>query len=265
MPLVVANLASTISAIATVVLVIVTAVYVVLTWKMVQETQQARKQEVMPVMNLDIEPFSVGSSAPVIENVGNGPALDATATFKLVPGGEEYEIQSKNIPSGDFSGASRPRIDADTHEEYDSLTVEGEYTDVFGDRDDFEETYDLELLANSDPADSIMKRDQQAQHLKSIDKRLESIAKGIEMDGFEQVLEMESRGRILAVLQECGPLTVEELAAKTGMMQFELAGDLTRLYEAGAVEYDVERDEIFDTENSGVEVQLRDVDSPGKE
>ena len=250
----VTNAAPTINAVSTIVLVIVTAAYVFLTWGMVKETRQARKQEVMPVMNLDVEPFSIGAWAPKIENIGNGPALDVTGTVKLEPDGEEYELQSKNIPAGDFSGAINPQVSEDTHEEYDSLAIEGSYTDVFGERNTFEETYALELLANLDGADSIMKRDRREQHLRNIEKRLQSIAQGIEMNGLQKVLKMESRGRVLNEVQKHGPLTVEELASRTGMTYLELGGELMWLNEAGAVEYDVDRDDIFDEENQDVEI-----------
>jgi len=255
------NIAPTINAAATVILVIVTAAYVFLTWGMVKETRSARKQEVMPVINLDVEPFSIGAWAPKIENVGNGPALDVTGTVKLEPGGEEYELQSKNIPAGDFTGVLNPQVSEDTHEEHDSLTVEGEYTDVFGETGTFEAEYDLELLAKLDGADSMMKRDQQARHLKSIDQNLQSIAKSIEMDGLQKVLKMESHGRLLTELRENGALTVRELAAKTGMTHFELGGDLMWLNEAGAIEYDVEQDQILSEENLDVEIRVRDTEN----
>lgn len=177
--------------------------------------------------------------------MGNGPALDVTATVKLEPDGEEYELQSKNIPPGDFTGAITPQVGEDSHEEYESLVVEGKYTDVFGERETFEEAYDLELLADLDSADSIMKRDQRERHLRSIDQRLQSIAQSIEMDGFQKVLKIESRSRILTLLREHGPLTVEGLASKTGMTHFELEADLMWLNEAGAIGYDVETDEII--------------------
>jgi DNA-binding transcriptional ArsR family regulator len=136
--------------------------------------------------------------------------------------------------------------------------VEGSYTTVFGDQDTFRETYDLELLAKLDGADSMMKRDRRERYLRSIDNHLKSIAGSIEMDGLQKVLEMESRGRVLSLLREHGPLTVEELAAKTGMTHFELAEDLMWLNEAGAVEYDVERDDIFQEENLDVEIRPQD-------
>jgi|GEM_PF-4782491 len=252
------SLAPVINSVSTVVLVIVTGVYAYLTWGMVRETRRARKQEVSPVMNLDVEPFSAGAVAPKIENIGNGPAIDVDGTVKLHPGGEEHEIQSKNIPSGDFTGSVAPQIGEDSHEEYESLVVEGSYRDVLGDRGTFEEEYDLKLLAESDGADSIMKRDRRERHLGKIAKHLKSIAQGIEMDGFEKALEMETRGRILEVLREHGPLSLRELAAQTGMTPFDLAMDVTWLNEANAVEYDVGRDEIFDEENLDVEIRARE-------
>lgn len=256
-----ANLAPTINAAATVVLVIVTAVYVFLTWGMVKETRSARKQEVMPIMNLDVEPFSIGAWAPKVENIGNGPAIDVDATVKLEPGGEEYELQSKNVPSGDFTGILDPKVNEDTHEEYDSLRVEGAFTDVFGDREPFEAEYDLTLLAELDGADSMMRRDKQARHLRGIEQNLQSISNSIEMDGLQKVLKMESRDRVLTHLRENGPLTVRELARKTGMTHFELGEDLMWLNEAGAIEYDVEQDEILTEENLDVEIRLQDGDS----
>jgi DNA-binding transcriptional ArsR family regulator len=252
----IANVASIINAVATVILVLVTGVYVFLTWGMVKETRSARKQEVTPVMNVDVEPFSIGAWAPKIENVGNGPALDVSGTVKLEPDGEEYDLRSKNIPAGDFTGAMNPRVSEETPEEYETLKVEGKYTDVFGDTKPFEAEYDLEVLAEIDGADSIMKRDQEMRHLRSIDQNLRAIANNIEMDGVAKVLKMESRGRVLSQLRSDGPLTVGELAAKTGMTHFELGEDLMYLHEAGAVEYDVERDEIFSEENSDVEIRV---------
>lgn len=252
--------APTINAAATVILVIVTASYVFLTWGMVKETREARKQEVKPVINLDVEPISIGAWAPKIENIGNGPALKVSGTVRLDPGGESYEVQSKNIPAGDFTGAMNPQVSEDTHEQYDSLTMEGEYMDVFGVKDTFEETYDLDLLAELDGADSMMKRDQNERHLRSINERLRSIAQSIEMDAIQQVLKMESRGRVLTHLREHGPMTVQELSEKTGLTHFELGEDLMWLGEAGAVEYDVDQQEIINEENQDVEIRVRNTD-----
>jgi len=256
-----ANSAPAVTAGATVILVIVTAVYAFLTWGMVKETRRARKQEVMPVINIDVEPFSIGAWAPKVENIGNGPALDVNATVQLEPGGEAHELQSQNITAGDFAGMLYPQVNEDTHEEYDSLKIEGSVTDVFGDTDTFEAEYDLELLAELDGADSIMKRDKQERYLRSIDENLQEIAKNVNMDGLQTVLKMESRGRVLTHLQENGPLTVEELASETGMTNFELGEDLMWLHESGAIEYDVERDEIISKENLDVEIRVRDLEA----
>lgn len=253
-----ATLASTINASATVILVLVTAVYAFLTWRMVVETRRARQQEVTPVFNLSVKPISIGAWAPAIENVGNGPALDVEATLTLEPGGEEHRVETKNIPEGDFAGSMNPRIGEDTHEEYDSLVVEGEYTDVFGERSTFDESYDLEFLAKHDGADSIMKRDPTERHVRRIEQHLKAISEGIEMDGLEKVLTMESRDRVLEPLREHEALTVRELASETGMTHFELAEELMWLNEAGAIEYDVERDEIFREEHLDVEIRLQD-------
>jgi len=253
------NLSPVINAISTVVLVVVTAAYAYLTLGMVRETRRARKQEVTPAMTLDVEGVSISTMAPKVTNIGNGPALDVTGTVKLHPGGEEHEIQTKNIPPGDFTGSMSPEVTTDTHEEYDSLVVEGSYKDVYGNTDTFEVSYDLELLTKMDGAESIMKRDRQERNLQDIEKHLKSISRSIDMDGFERLLKMESRDRILEELREHGPLTLEELAPMTGMMPLELAGELTWLYESGAVEYDVDRDDIFDEENRDVEIRVCDV------
>jgi len=252
------NAAPAVNAISTVVLVIVTGVYAYLTWGMVRETRRARKQEVMPVMNLDVEPFAIGAWAPKIENVGNGPAIDVTGTVQFEPGGEEHEIQSKNIPAGDFTGSLDPKVHEESHEKYDSMTVTGEYTTVFGDTESFEESYDLELLAKLDGAESMMKRDWKERYLQRVEQHLRSLAGGVEVDGLQKVLNIESRSFVLDELRDHGPLTVAELASRTGLTHFELGEDLMWLCEAGAVEYDIDRDEIIQGEHADVEIRLRD-------
>lgn len=68
-----ADIASTINAMATVILVLVTAAYVFLTWGVVKETRQARKQEIMPVMNLNLDPISIELGLPKLRMWGMGP------------------------------------------------------------------------------------------------------------------------------------------------------------------------------------------------
>ena len=111
----------------------------------------------------------------------------------------------------------------------------------------------------------MMKHDRRERHLGSIDNHLRSIAKNIEMDGLKKVLKMESRERVLDVLKQHGPLSVNELASETGMPALELAMEVRLLNRAGAVACDVDREEIIDEENFDVEIRPCAVSPAGDE
>lgn len=252
------SVASNINAVATVILVVITGVYAFLTWRLVKETRSAREQEAAPALNLDVAPFSFGAWVPKIENLGNGPALDVSGTVRLEPGGEEYDFHSKNIAAGEFTGTLEPKVNDESHLDYGSLIAKGSYTDVFGNYTEFIEEYDLEILASLDGAESILDRDDGLRYMRNMEGHLRTIADNIEMEGFEKLLQIKTRGTILSHLRDDGPLSVRELSQKTGLTHFEMGTDLMWLKEAGAIDYDVERDEIINEENLDVEILLQE-------
>lgn len=244
---------------SSVILALVTAAYVILTWSLVTETRDARKQEVMPIFALELEGYAVGALGPKLKNIGNGPAISVSATFQLKPNGREHQVSSKNVAPGDFVGSLDPKVPLDTDSDFEELRVSGTYTNVFGEKKPFNDSIDLEIFLQNTDADSLMGRDQSVEELKMINRNLKSISKNIEMNRFEDVLKMEKRRRIVEELEEAGgSLTLKELSQRLGLMTPVVAAWLTWMAEADVVEYDAEDDEITDQSNSDTEIHLVD-------
>lgn len=253
------DVVSAVNAAATVVLVLVTGGYVALTYRLVGETRDARRQEVMPVINVEPEPYAIGAYGAKVENVGNGPAKDVDATISLEPGGPEHELRSKNIAAGGFTGSLEPEMKRDVAEDYERLEIDGCLTDVWGVRDDFHDVFDLGLLAEDDGADSIMEDDQVSRRLRNIERSLESIADGVEMDGLEKNLTIRNRRRILDHITGSGGITLEELCRDTGLTGPEAGEIVMWLKEAGSVDYPGDPGDII-TEHGG-DVEICPIDS----
>ena len=253
------ELQSFVSTGSSVILALVTAAYVILTWSLVTETRDARKQEVMPIFALELEGYAVGALGPKLKNIGNGPATSVSATFKLEPNGQEHQVSSKNVAPGDFVGSLDPEIPVDSKGDFDKLRVSGTYTNVFGEEKPFNDSIDLEMFFQNTDADSLMGRDQSVEELKKINSNLKSISESIEMDRFEDVLKMEKRRRIVEELEEAGgTLTLEELSQRLGLMTHVVAAWLTWMEGADVIEYDAKGDRITDGRNSDTEIHLVD-------
>ena len=236
-----------VSAGASILLVVVTAAYVVLTREMVAETEEARKQEVMPILDLEWESISLGTWSPKLKNVGNGPAMDVEATIEVVPNGEEHTIASKNIAPRDFAGTISPQITADASKRYDEVLVTGTYTNVFGETKPFEINFDLEILSNTNSADALMKRDKDKKNLEKIASSIKSISDVFERDEVEVMIEQWVNEPIVDALHKKGTLSLADLSRETGISPFHLAARLTFLQSDGIVECNVDTDEIMDT------------------
>ncbi|WP_436929086.1 hypothetical protein [Halosimplex halobium] len=242
---------------SSVILALVTAAYVILTWSLVTETRDARKQEVMPIFALELEGYSIGAMGPKLKNIGNGPATSVSATFQLKPGGEEHQVSSKNVAPGDFVGSLDPKVPVNSDSGFEELRVSGTFTNVFGEEKPLDDSIDLEIFLQNTSADSLMGRDQSVEILKKINRNLKSISESIEMNEFEDVLKMEKRRRIVEELEEAGgSLTLKELSQRLGLMTPVVAAWLTWMEDADVVEYDVEPDEIMDQNNSDTEIRL---------
>lgn len=245
-----------VSAGASILLVIVTAAYVVLTREMVAETEEARKQEVMPILDLEWKSINLGTWSPKLKNVGNGPAMDVEATIEVVPSGEEHMIVSKNIAPGDFVGAISPQITVDAAEMYDEVLVTGTYTNVFGETKTFETNFDLKILSNTNSADALMKRDEDQKDLKKIASSIESISEVFEKDEMGMMIERWVNEPIVEALHEKGTLSLADLSRETGISPFHLAARLTFLQSDGIVECNVNADEIMNTSAEDTIVSL---------
>lgn len=243
----ISDLTAFISAGATVVLVIVTTAYVILTGRLVSETRDARQQEVMPVMNLELESYMMGALSPMIRNIGNGPAVDVEATVRLEPDGEEYEIGSKNIAPGEFAMSPYPAVGGDSHEDYNKLSVHGFYTDVFGQRLPFEDEINLENLSKLNEVEPSTHEEQQLKYLRKIEESLGTIAE--EIEGFETLIALKKRGKIIDLIKEHGSLTVLELSEETGLEPPLIGTILAYMKASGTVDYE-----------TGTENDLPDID-----
>jgi len=242
---------------SSVILALVTAAYVILTWSLVIETRDARKQEVMPIFALEPEGYALGALGPKLKNIGNGPATSISATFQLKPDGQEHQVSSKNVAPGDFVGSLNPQVPMDSDSDFKELRVSGTYTNVFGEEKPLNDSINLKMFLQNTDADSLMGRDQSAEELKKINRNLKSISESIEMNRFEDVLKMEKRRRIIEELEEAGgSLTLKELSQHLGLITPVVAAWLTWMEEADVVEYDVQNDEITDQNNSDTEIRL---------
>ena len=244
---------------SSVILAFVTAAYVILTWSLVTETRDARKQEVMPIFALELESYAIGTAGPKLKNIGNGPATSVSATFQLKPDGQEYQASSKNVAPGDFVGSLDPKVPLESDSDFEELHVSGTYTNVFRERKPFNDSIDLEMFLQNTGADSLMERDQSVEVLKNINRNLKSISESIEMNQFEDVLKLEKRRRVVDALEQGGgSLTLKELSQRLGLMTPIVAAWLTWMEEADVVEYDIENDEITEQSNSDTEIRLID-------
>jgi hypothetical protein len=246
---------SSINAGSSVLLAAITAVYVILTGQLLRETKNARRQELMPIMNLDLEQYAIGALGPKLENVGNGPARDVDATVKLVPGGKENTITSKNIRPGDFAASVGP-VSPDSHENYNKMVVEGEYTDAFGERECFKDEFDLAILENLDGAESMMDRDRQLREIKKIRKDLGSISDSLNVEGLDRLLSIRTNRPIIEVIRENDGITLQELSQEVGLNPLDLGVILTEFKEYDMVEYDVPTNDISREENRNTEIKL---------
>lgn len=242
---------------SSVILALVTAAYVILTWSLVTETRNARKQEIMPIFALDLEGYAIGALGPKLKNIGNGPATSVSATFRLEPKGQAHQVSSKNVAPGDFIGSLKPEVPADPDSEFEELLVSGTYTNVFGEKKTFTDSIDLEIFLRNTDADALMRRDRSVEELKKMNRNLKSISKSIEMGQFEDILKMEKRRRIVEELEEAGgSLKLKELSQRLGLRTLIVAAWLTWMEDADVVEYDVENDEITNECNSDTEIRL---------
>lgn len=246
--------ASFVSAGATGILVLVTAVYVLTTWSLVRETREAREQEVMPVMKLELESHIIGGLSPAIKNIGNGPAMGIEGVLQLKPMGEEFEISSKNLAPGESTVYIQPIVPTETDEGFSELTVRGEYTNVFGKSESFTDDYNLELLSETSEFHPFTEQDRKLKHLSGIEENLGSIAE--EIEGLEKLLTYNTRQIVIDTLQEEGSLSYRELAYETGLSLSELGVILSYMKGFGLVNYSIETDSLIDSENKDVLIRL---------
>jgi Ca2+/Na+ antiporter len=138
---------STISAFASMLMVVVTGLYVFFTYKLVRETQEAREQDVAPVITFDLI-----DEKPVLVNVGNGPASQIEVTLSAEPDGISESIEIMNLASGEhqeivgtpFYGHFQRGGDKDP--DFDELRVTGSCVDGFGNERSIEWAFDVETI-----------------------------------------------------------------------------------------------------------------------
>jgi len=100
-----------VSAVASSLLVLVTAISVTLTSILLQEQREANRQEVKPVIRIEVVPVSIATYDSILENVGNGLAQDVTAKLALKPDGPEWKVSERNVRVDDKVAAFPPNND----------------------------------------------------------------------------------------------------------------------------------------------------------
>lgn len=129
-------------------LVAVTAVYAWLTWHVVRETRQARRQSVRPYLQLYLKPEGAGVVFPTVVSTGPGTAVNVSATIEAghhdgkstttVGFLREYMAEGDDeqllLPSAD--GEDRGVLHLDKLvDEYRSLHLRASMQDVIGRED----------------------------------------------------------------------------------------------------------------------------------
>jgi hypothetical protein len=177
----VAAIAAVASALASVFLAAVTALYTSFTRKQVNETQKSRKQEIIPVFELDVEYYAMSGIGVVLRNIGNGPARNVEVTLILDPGPIEAEIRNKNVRAGDFIGVADPfetvSMEPDELDQFDELRVEGKCENLRGDEIEIGDSFDLTLLDQDDDSAFFQSRDRSEKHLRDISRELKRARK----------------------------------------------------------------------------------------
>lgn len=176
-----AAIAAVASAFASVFLAVVTALYTSFTRKQVNEAQKSRKQEIVPVFELDIDYYAMSSIGVILRNIGNGPARNVEVTLILEPDEIEEEVRNKNVRAGDFIGIADPfetvPMNPDELDRFDELRVEGKCENLRGDEIEIADSFDLSLLNQDDDSAFFQSRDRSEKHLRDIAKELKRVRK----------------------------------------------------------------------------------------
>lgn len=138
-----------INGIAIVVLVAVTAYYAWQTHEMADEMKQARLLSLAPNVRLDVRMLSAVYGVPVARNVGTGPALDCDLHLHF--GARDHTIDHRRwlaqvLAPGDEHQILPPEGVANISNlvgRFPVIRLEGNVSDVFGERHVVDETMDL--------------------------------------------------------------------------------------------------------------------------
>lgn len=144
------------SATASIILVLVTTWYVVSHRELVEETKEARLQDISPLLVPEF-PGGLTPGRPIhLRNIGNGPAFEVTGKFVLKPSGEEFvlwdgapvlppgqELQSHQpIHGGDKEKAVQRE---DFFSEYTGIRFEAGYRDSLGREREYVREFDFDF------------------------------------------------------------------------------------------------------------------------
>ena len=172
------------TAYSTIVLVGVTGYYVYATRLLVNETREARRQEVMP--ELAIEALESGLK---LVNVGSGPALDISLDCSL-DSERRLKVQRTHLRAGDEVLLDDrklnlvPQGDEQIHDEYNCLHVSGTYENVLEDESQpYDECYPLSRLAHEASTATGNEARQAVEQLKATANQLADIEKQLAGSG----------------------------------------------------------------------------------
>lgn len=128
------------NATASIILVIVTTWHVTSHRELVEETREARLQEISPLLVPEFPGGLTPGRAIYLRNIGNGPAFDVTCTATLLPTGEETLLweSAPVLPPGYELQTNHPIHGGDKKEAFDrekffsentGLIIEVDYVD----------------------------------------------------------------------------------------------------------------------------------------
>lgn len=251
----VGSVVSVIGEFSTVVLVVITAVYVVYTGKLVSETKKARKQEVRPILHLDLVSAFAEVQSPRITNVGDGPAREIDIKLALEPDGPTEEIQLASLPDGESATYVGPAVS--DLEKIDQIVMKGELKDVFDETHCVDEKIQLSVSYNP-RIDRFVEDHPYSDQLEDISTSLESISDAVSSDEVQRLVKMRMRQPILSTLQRNGAMTVMEISREVGLFPVVTAITLSSMMRDGIVTYDIESEKLLDEDEfECVEIQLR--------
>lgn len=236
------------------VLVVVTYFYYRETKKHTKEMEATREAEFKPVLKATIEPSMGLHYRFVFKNTGKGAAHDVTArwgfthldedvewSIPLVTPGQEHEFA---LPFSSNRISTAGQIESELGGEEGKLHFEWECTDALGNCIcNSEEINILETIRKRSGVEFLQKDEQKEirKELENLTAAAESLPEAIE----NSRTELEKTAAVINALQRMGTAERQQIRNLTGLPDREVALILSRLKDAGVVDYNIDGDTLW--------------------